>query len=291
MKAWLQLLRLPALFTALPDIILGYVLAKGVLSPTPDVAILLVCSACLYLSGMVLNDLFDFKQDLEERPERPLPAGKISLQNAAICGALLMLCGIGAAQVVSEQSLFVAVGLAMCILIYDRWAKRTVWGPLFMGGCRFGNILLGASLATPLWTNRILWVAAGFALYILGLTWFARTEAKQSSRHQLTAAMIAINLGFMVLIAFMAFHPGKVELTSAMIAFALTVLVVNRRLANALFDPIPIKIQLSVRTMLYSYVILSALLVLYLTGNIAYAVGVLCLLLPSMFLGRWLSIT
>ena len=77
--AYLRLLRLPTLFTALADIFLGFLLTHSTLisdeGPNPLTSFLLLClaSAGLYLSGMVFNDYFDRLIDAQERPTRPIP--------------------------------------------------------------------------------------------------------------------------------------------------------------------------------------------------------------------------
>ncbi len=78
MRAYLQLVRLPAVFTAMADIVLGFVLANGALSPFPEFAALLCASSALYLAGMVFNDFFDRRIDAVERPKRPIPSGRVS---------------------------------------------------------------------------------------------------------------------------------------------------------------------------------------------------------------------
>ena len=42
---------------------------------------LLLSSAGLYLGGMVLNDVFDARLDAVERPERPIPSGRVSIRS------------------------------------------------------------------------------------------------------------------------------------------------------------------------------------------------------------------
>ena len=73
--AWLQLVRLPTVFTALADILLGTQLvatADATTSPR-TLGLLLIASAGLYLAGMVFNDVFDRHRDAVQRPGRPLP--------------------------------------------------------------------------------------------------------------------------------------------------------------------------------------------------------------------------
>ena len=87
--AYLQLVRLPNVFTALADVAMGFFVTQGIvelasLEPVQIVRLTLLCvaSACLYLAGMALNDAFDADIDREERPERPIPSGRVSLSGA-----------------------------------------------------------------------------------------------------------------------------------------------------------------------------------------------------------------
>src|SRR3954470_5854441 len=85
-----QLVRLPNAFTALADIALG-AWASGVLAERWGVFVcLLASSTLLYWSGMVWNDYFDLAQDRKERPQRPLPSGRITTGTAGRLGAGLM---------------------------------------------------------------------------------------------------------------------------------------------------------------------------------------------------------
>jgi len=143
-RATLQLVRLPAVFTAMADIFLGFLLTHNKLEPAAVFGLLLVASSCLYLSGMVFNDVFDRRIDAVERPDRPIPSGRVSLPSAIGLGVLLMLAGIAAAaaaEIVSDSvqtsSLVIAGGLALCILAYDGFLKRTPLGPVAWAAAAF----------------------------------------------------------------------------------------------------------------------------------------------------------
>ena len=86
MRAYLQLVRLPNVFTAMADVLLGYLFTHPRLEPVGHFALLLVASSMLYLAGMVLNDYFDQEQDARERPARPLPSGRVTPQAARLLG-------------------------------------------------------------------------------------------------------------------------------------------------------------------------------------------------------------
>ena len=84
--AYVQLMRLPNVFTALADVVMGYLFTHN-----PDEGAgtlvgaipLLVATALMYSAGMVLNDVFDVEVDRVERPERPLPSGRVPVRRCA----------------------------------------------------------------------------------------------------------------------------------------------------------------------------------------------------------------
>src|SRR4051794_12595089 len=87
-----QLFRLPAVFTAMSDIAMGALVAWSLGSSTaslPAFLLLLVASSCVYLAGMVLNDVADAEVDRRERTGRPIPSGRISRKNAMTLGCVL----------------------------------------------------------------------------------------------------------------------------------------------------------------------------------------------------------
>ena len=192
MLAWFQLLRLANVLTAVADVAMGYLVTHGSLESTPQFILLGSASCLLYLSGMVLNDVFDAPVDARDRPGRPIPSGLIPHRTAAFVGWTMLTSGVLAASITSYiardgRPAMVAAGLAACIVFYDGVFERTPLAPLAMGACRMLNVLLGMSLgplatevATPYvrWGTAAAWlIAGGIGIYIVGVTIFARTEA------------------------------------------------------------------------------------------------------------------
>jgi 4-hydroxybenzoate polyprenyltransferase len=71
LRSYAQLVRLPALPTALADICLGALTSGALPDNLLPFFFLLLASACLYCAGMAWNDYFDQEQDARERPFRP----------------------------------------------------------------------------------------------------------------------------------------------------------------------------------------------------------------------------
>jgi len=207
-RAWARLVRLPNLPTPLADIGLGLAASFAVGARTGlGVATLLGCSSlCLYTAGMVLNDWCDREDDAVWRADRPLPSGAIGPFQALVAGFALLGLGLVFAGLADLNeggqplSFSIALLVASMVLLYDTWAKRTPLGPLAMGSCRGLNVLLGASASglriDPF--SGLIWIPAlTSALYIAGVTWFARTEEKNSNplHLRLASGVIALALG------------------------------------------------------------------------------------------------
>ena len=296
---YLQLMRLSALFTALADTFAGLMMNHSTLSPAGDFAWLLLSTTGLYLSGMVFNDLFDIEQDHAERPNRPIPSGAVPRSHAFLLGAILMGGGLACASLVRFHSFLLAVLLAVCILAYDGVLKKTWLGPFAMGGCRFLNILLAASAGVSSvapWQSTFqrpqLGFAIGIGVYIAGLTVFARTEAQSVSRKQLLGAgMLLANLGVAVLLWQVWVWPGEISRVQIASGLVIIALVLNRRWTQAIFHPEPVYVQAGVKLGLLTLIVFDATLIYWKTGEAAYSLIVVALLLPAMFLGKLIPMT
>ncbi len=138
-----QLVRAPAALSVPGDVVAGAA-AAGVLDRR--VAALAGASICLYWGGMAANDWADRQLDATERPERPIPSGRVSARAAVGIAIGLTAAGTAiAAAAAGRRGLAVAVPLVGSIWAYDLWAKNTAAGPAVMATCRALDVLLGAS--------------------------------------------------------------------------------------------------------------------------------------------------
>ncbi|MEV1018210.1 MULTISPECIES: SCO3242 family prenyltransferase [unclassified Micromonospora] len=138
-----ELVRAPAALSVPGDVVAGAA-AAGALSPrTPALA---GASVLLYWAGMAANDWSDRRLDAVERPERPIPSGRVTPNAALGLAAGLTAAGVGlAAAVGGRRAAALAVPLAASIWGYDLLAKNTAAGPAVMAACRGLDVLLGAS--------------------------------------------------------------------------------------------------------------------------------------------------
>ena len=144
LKDLFELVRLPNVFTAPADVAMG--LAAAGASWEPRFALLFGASALAYAGGMALNDACDAELDAVERPNRPIPSGRISRSAAHLISALFLGGALALAWCVGLRALIAAAALVSLIVLYDVRAKRTAMGPLIMGLCRFFDAALGISV-------------------------------------------------------------------------------------------------------------------------------------------------
>jgi 4-hydroxybenzoate polyprenyltransferase len=294
LRAYLQIVRFPAVFTAMADIVLGFVLAHRTLSPLSEFVALFAASSCLYLAGMALNDFFDREIDAKERPHRPIPSGRISPRAALTLGSALLALGLASACAAGIVSATIAGALAGLVLAYDGALKSTPAGPVAMGGCRALNVLLGASgAALAFWKSPQVGIAAAMGLYVAGITWFARREAVMSSRSQLVGATIVIHSGILFLLLFLPISgwPPSYRAGQAALLLVLAVAFIDFRLAPAVKDPTPSKVQAGVKQMLLAIALLDATMVYWASGDAMTAIGTALLIVPAATLGRFIFIT
>jgi 4-hydroxybenzoate polyprenyltransferase len=292
-RAYLQLMRLPAVFTAMADIVLGFVLVHRTLAPLAEFAALLSASTALYLAGMVFNDYFDRAVDAIERPNRPIPSGRVSPRTAVVLGTALLAVGLACACAAGNLAIAIAGALALLILTYDGVLKSTFAGPIGMGGCRLLNVLLGASGgALSIGKSPQIAVAAAMGIYVAGITWFARREAVTSSRAQLVGAAVVIHSGIALLLI-LVFASWPLSRLESLAAFLLLPIVafIDVRLAPALGEPTPVNVQAAVKQLLLAIVLLDATMIYWATGNPTLALGTALLIIPAATLGRWIFIT
>jgi 4-hydroxybenzoate polyprenyltransferase len=298
------------------DITMGFLFVHEKVEPLRPFVWLMVASSCLYTAGMVLNDVFDIEVDRRERPERPLPSGQISVRWARWLGFILLVFGVIAAGLAGVREWFdspnafdpwragaVAGLLATCVVLYDIGLKKTIVGPVAMGACRFFNVLLGMSTASlanaeHTWFLQYsvsqLLVAGGIGVYIVGVTWFARTEATKSRRGPLLLAVAVMCSGLYLLTIFPDFDRRAIHLTLTKawlwpVVVVLLAMPIVRRCLRAVMNPTPQRVQDAVKLCIFSLILLDAAVCVAMRGYIG--MYLIALLVLGWILGRWVYST
>ena len=279
------------LITAFADILAGMAMA-GLHFTTDNYlwgnAILLSISTVgLYGGGVVFNDVFDATLDAIERPERAIPSGRVSKQNASILGISLLFIGISTAFMVSQISGMFAIIISILALFYDRFGKHNnLFGPINMGLCRGVNLLLGISIIeqslTAWW-----WVSIVPIIYISAITMISRGEVHGGNKNHLYFAGFLYAL-VSIFQCFVAYQLGSFTLTILFVL--LHIYLIFKPLTQAINNPIGSNIGKAVKAGVLSLIVMDAAWVAA-SGNWALAIFVLILLPISMRIGKYFAVT
>jgi len=286
LRAYLQLLRPANVATALADVLAGFAIAG--LENRRALPWLLLATASLYAGGIVLNDVFDRELDQVERPERPIPSGRIGTRAATGLGGGLLALGTLSAGMANVSALAVALAIAACVLLYDAWGKRhPPIAPLNMAMCRALNLLLGVAAVPPALATA--WpIALVPLLYIYAVTAISRGEVHGGSSRGATSALLILVVSLASL-ALIAARAGDRAAPALVLVAALAWRVVPPFYA-ARQHPGAATIRTAVKRGVLSLVLLDAALAAAFAGPL-YAAIVLATGLVAGWLARMFAVT
>ena len=288
-RTYLELIRLPNIFTAIADVTAGYLYMGARWSDVNALVLLGSASACLYAGGVALNDVCDAKRDAIRRSERPIPSGRISRGRAAAASFVLLGVGVALAAVWSLNAAALAGGIVLAVVLYNGVFKSTPLAPLLMGICRALNLALGMTVI-PTYRTILGLIPVFFfhALYVTSVTYFARKETESGHRARLTIGTIGIGLAVAGLGSLCILVPRPYLTYLGLLGLLLFNLVrIGFRAAR---HAEPVTIQSAVRTVIRSLIFFDACIAWAARGPVA-AMAVLVWLVPAHWGRRWSRMT
>lgn len=289
-----ELVRVPNLFTAPPDVLVGAALASATGSGVSVVGVagLSLASMLLYAAGTALNDAFDADVDADERPERPIPSGRISRRNGFALGAASLVAGVAAAGIAAGVvGSVVAAAVAGGIVLYDGALKGSFVGFATMGAVRGLNVLLGTTAGTsPTPSASSVVVVLAVATYIAAVTFMAAGETESGGRGSVLVAgggavVAAAVLGGRLAVV----RPGAVETGAAVLLGVGFLAWTGRALRGAYRDPVPSVVGPAVGTCILALVVLDAAFAA--SVGAAWGLAALAFLVPAVGLKRWFRVS
>ncbi len=176
-SAHLSLARISNAPTVVSNVLAGVALASVLAPVTVGGTVLLTLAMVLYYTaGMYLNDLFDLDIDRRERPERPLPSSRVSRAEALAATVLLFSVGTFFLSLLGTAPLVSGLVLVALIVFYDAWHKTNPLSPVLMAGTRMLVYVTAFVAFAPALSISLLFWTLLLGLYIVGLTYIAKTE-------------------------------------------------------------------------------------------------------------------
>lgn len=195
--------RVSNLPTVWSNVLAGTALAGSAWQATP-LMLSLVALSLAYVAGMFLNDAFDAETDAAERPERPIPAGRVDRRDI-LAAAVTMLAGavmlLGSAGAVAPGGgpappAIAGLGLAGVIVAYDRFHKHNPWSPLLMALCRVLVYVSAALAIAPGIPPALVLGALALLAWVMGLTYTAKQESLGRFAHLWPLGLLAVPIAY-----------------------------------------------------------------------------------------------
>ena len=295
----LQLMRIALVFTAISNIwmvtLLGEALpvdlAGGYIERSTPLWFRLVCTAAvaggLYVFGMSLNDVLDYRHDRTFAPERPLPSGRISITAAVAITVGALLVGVLGSVPLGAASVVIALATAALILFYNALGKYLPGvGVLSLGLIRAMHMFIAAPALGYCWP---VWLAL---THVIGIS--AAAHRLEGKRPELRGAQVWIVVGAWIfltlaLIGWMSHRDAllspaqpwlPVGPTIAALVFVAVAIVTGRRRPQPLAGGLLIK-----RGLLWLIVYDAAWLA---SAELWWQAVLVGILLPAAFTSMWL---
>jgi protoheme IX farnesyltransferase len=211
-----------ALFT----VAAGYLLGAGATADTRILIHTLLGAGLVAAGGSALNQLMERRTDARMRrtANRPLPAGRLSLDEVAVFGGVLS--GVGLAYLLGTVSVAATVAAAVTlvtyVLVYTPLKTVTAWNtvigavpgalPPVIGWCAARGVD-GIGGATALFLVLFVWQLPHF----LAIAWMYRTEYAKAGLQMLpgsdptgkrTAAVMVLTAAALIPVGFLAVAVG-----------------------------------------------------------------------------------
>lgn len=294
-KDYLVLVRLPNLFTLPSNILVGMAVISSLaftLTSFTQFLLLIIISVIFYCAGIVLNDLYDIDIDKKDRPNRPLPSGKISKRSAILLVAILSTLALILSLLVSFSTLVISSILFLAIIGYDKYLKNTRAGPFTIASARVMNILLGASIGLTSIDSYSQIVTLTFVLtitfvYVSLIGFVSRYEVRGFSdyiKFLLPPGIVATIISSILLFSLMGFFKLELLIPLALFSFIMIISFIRIHTRDSR------RTQQIVQNMIVSIIVLDSV---FLTGinGIELGLAILTLMAPLLVLANKMYMT
>lgn len=143
---------------------IGALLAGGAVIPGKEIIYAMIAVFLISGAGMVVNDIFDINIDKHNRPNRPLPSGKVSMGKAKAYAVLLFVIGNAFGFLLGRNAIAITILATVLLSLYAWKLKKMIFIghvvvsflvalSFFFGGLIEGNIF------APLWLGLLAFLA------------------------------------------------------------------------------------------------------------------------------------
>lgn len=218
LRAFAELGRISNLPTTFTNVLVGtsialssqqFVLQDG--KAALRVIVIWMAIACFYIAGMAMNDVVDARTDQAERPNRPIPSGRVSPRAALAFVVILTMAGLGMCAAFNLRTLIAGLALVAFIFLYNLLHSAHAASVVILGAARGMVYVIAALAASDSINGQVLGLFAGaLATYTAAFSLIARRETRP---HIGRAQWIALLLPIIAAVPAIVIQPSALAWT------------------------------------------------------------------------------
>jgi geranylgeranylglycerol-phosphate geranylgeranyltransferase len=144
---YLEIIRPVNCIIAFASVLVGAWIGKGI-TISPQLLLAGMILFLIYAFGNIVNDLFDIEIDRINRPERPLPSGKVDRRYVMILAIFFFVIAVIFSISLGAAVFLLVLGICIVSFLYDMHFKKTVLGNAIVSlitglGFILGGIVVG----------------------------------------------------------------------------------------------------------------------------------------------------
>ena len=123
LKAYIELMRVHNVIASLFGVLVGFVSVTRCLDL--NVWIPMIPVALVSAAGYVINDYYDYRSDLVNKPWRPIPSGRVTLKEAYVFSIILYVLGVASSIYLGLLLVLFTLANALMTYYYSKSIKET----------------------------------------------------------------------------------------------------------------------------------------------------------------------
>lgn len=145
--AYLEIIRPVNCIIAFASVLVGAWIGKDIMF-SPQLLLTAMILFLIYAFGNIVNDLFDIEIDKINRPERPLPSGKVKKRNVTVLAIFFFVIAVTFSISLGAAVFLLVLAISIVSFLYDIHFKKTVLGNAIVSlitglGFILGGIVVG----------------------------------------------------------------------------------------------------------------------------------------------------
>ncbi|AGJ62874.1 UbiA family prenyltransferase [Saccharolobus islandicus] len=164
LKSYMQLVRMHNVIGAALGAIMGFLVSSQWYLELKGILLSALVVGLIAAGGYVINDVYDVEIDKINKPYRPIPSGRISVNKAKALSITLFVIGIALSILLNIYAIVIALLTTIGLVYYAKDLKKTGF---------YGNLLVATTTALSIFYGGLAFFSDNWLLRIIIPTFYS----------------------------------------------------------------------------------------------------------------------